>query len=324
MKAAVYQRYGTPDVLEIKELPKPVPKEKEVLVKIHATTVTSGDWRMRKAYPFIVRFFNGFNTPKRNILGAEFSGEIEATGKNVKFFKPGDPVFGGSGTRLGTNAEYICMSEDDAVAHKPSNLDFEEAAAVSFGATTSLYFLRNKGNISSGQKVLIYGASGAVGTYAVQLAKYFGTDVTAVCSSKNMELVKSLGADKVIDYTREDFTESGGTYDLIFDTVGKLKYSKCSKSLSRNGSFLAGAGGIAAFAQMAWTSVFGSKKVFAGMAVEKKEDIVFLKELLEKNKIKPVIDRRYPLEQIAEAHQYAEQGHKKGNLVLTVQHNNQT
>lgn len=318
MRAAVYNKYGPPEVLELKEIPTPVPKDNEVLIKVHATTVTSGDWRMRKAYPFIVRFFNGFTKPKLNILGAEFSGVIEAAGKDVTNFRPGDHVFGGSGTRLGANAEYICISEEGTIATKPSNLSFEEAAAVSFGATASLYFLRDKGHVQKGQKVLVYGASGALGTYAVQLAKYFGAEVTAVCSAGNMDLVKSLGADRVIDYTKNNFIENGITYDIIYDTVGKTKFSQCKSSLNKKGFYLAAAAGVLEFVQMAWSSLFSSKKVIGGLVIEHKEQLLFLKKLLEEERIRPVIDKQYPWEQISEAHRYAEQGHKKGNIVLII------
>jgi len=319
MKAIVYTKYGLPDVLQLKEVVKPTPKDNEVLIKIYATTVTSGDSRMRRADPFPIRLFNGLIKPRKvTILGNELAGEIEEVGKKVTLFRKGDPVFGQAGLNLGTNAEFICLPEDGALAIKPANLTYEEAAVIPFGGNTALHFLK-KGNIRSGQKVLIYGAAGSLGTAAIQIAKHFGAEVTGVCSTTNIELVKSLGADKVIDYTNEDFTQSGQTYDIIFDTTGKSPFSGCLKSLKQNGIYLRAVHmALSSIVRGLWTSMTSSRKVIGGVATELKENLVFLKELVEAGKLKPVIDRRYPFEQIAEAHKYVDKGHKKGNVAITV------
>jgi NADPH:quinone reductase-like Zn-dependent oxidoreductase len=333
MKAIVYTEFGPPDVLQLKEVEKPVPKDKEVLIKIYATAATTGDANARgfthvpPGFGPLPRLMFGITGPRIPIIGADLAGEIEAVGKDVKSFKQGDQVYGIDGNNLGAYAQYVCRPEEGALALKPANMSYEEAAAVPFGACTPLYFLRDKANIRSGQEVLVNGASGGVGTYAVQLAKYFGAEVTGVCSTRNLELVKSLGADKVIDYTKEDFTKSGETYDIIFDVVGgKISYSRCRDSLKENGYFLAVAGGLKEAIQMVWTSAIGDKKVIfgGGIASERKDYLIFLKELIEAGKLKAVIDRRYPLEETAEAHRYVDSGRKKGNVVITVEHNNKS
>jgi len=320
MKAIIYSKYGSPDVLQLKEVAKPVPKDNEVLIKIYATSVTSGDCRMRKADPFAVRFINGFTRPaKITILGNELAGEIEEVGKDVKLFRTGDQVFGQTGLSLGANAEYICLPEDGTLTIKPANITFEEAATIPFGGSTALHFLR-KGNIRSGQKVLIYGASGSLGTAAIQLARYFGVEVTGVCSTANLELVKSLGADNVIDYTKVDFSNSNNSYDIIFDTTGKSPFSGCLKSLKQKGIYLRAVHmTVPSIVRGLWTSMTSSKKVIGGVATERKENLDFLKELIEAGKLKPVIDRSYSFDQIAEAHRYVDKGHKKGNVTIKVQ-----
>ena len=325
MKAIVCTKYGPPEVLQLQEVAKPIPKEDEILVKIHATTVTIGDVRIRSAtFPpglgLIMRIGFGLRGPRTRILGEEFSGEIEAVGVDVKRFKEGDQVFGDANPGLGAYAEYICLPEEGKVAIRPANMTYEEAAAGPSAALSALYYLR-RGSIQSEQEVLINGASGALGTAAVQLAKHFGAEVTGVCSTTNLELVKSLGADKVIDYTQEDFAKSGQTYDFIFDAVGKSSFSRCRSSLKQRGIYLASVPTLAIALQMLWTSMMDGKKVVLGVPKNSTEDLIFLKELIEAGEIKAVIDRRYPLEQIAEAHRYVEKGHKKGNVVITVEHN---
>jgi len=320
MKAIVYEKYGPPDVLELRDVPKPTPKDNEVLVRVCATTVTKYDWWGRSStaptgFGLLMRMASGIRKPKQPILGTELAGEIEAVGKDVRLFKEGDQVFGDTGMSSGTNVEYICLPEDGAVAIKPANMTYEEAAAVPYGALTALFFLKN-GNIQSGQKVLIFGASGGVGNYALQLAKYFGAEVTGVCSTTKVEFVESLGADKVIDYTKEGFTKGGQAYCIIFDTVGKGPVSGGKRSLKKNGFYLLTTFGLPKLVQILWFSITSSKKVFMGTLKERAEDLIFLKELIEAGKIKSVIDRSYPMEQIAEAHRYVETWNKKGNVVI--------
>ena len=325
MKAAVYTRYGPPDVLEIKDVERPVPKDKEVLVRIHATTVCAADWRIRKADPFLVRFMNGLWRPTRiRILGAEFAGIVESVGKAVTRFRGGDQVFGSPGFKFGAHADYVCLPEDALLAIKPVNMTFEEAAAVLFGGVSALHFLR-KAKIQAGQKVLIYGASGSVGVFAVQLAKHFGAHVTGVCSTANLDLVKSLGADEVVDYSREDFSKAGRVYDVVFDTVGKSGFSRSLKSLKRGGSYVlvGGSGRVSSILGVMlrgiWFSLTGAAKVISGVARPAAGDQSFLKGLIEAGKLRTVIDRRYSLDKIAEAHRHAEAGHKKGHVVILLE-----
>jgi NADPH:quinone reductase-like Zn-dependent oxidoreductase len=325
MKAILHTKYGPPDELQLKEIDIPVPSDNEVLIKIHATTVTSTDCNVRN-FTFVPGIFQlparlfmfGVFKPRINILGIDLAGVIEAVGKDVKRFKEGDQVFGTPGMTFGAHAEYTCVPEDAVLTIKPANMAWEEAAPIFLGASTALFYLRDKGNIQAGHKLLIYGASGAIGTYAVQLAKYFGAEVTGVCSTMNLEMVKSLGADTVIDYTQEDYTRSGETYDLILDTVGKTSFSRCRKSLKQKGVFLPVVMDLTELVQILWTSMTDGKKVKGGVAGESVEALNFFKELIEAEKLKPVIDRCYPLEKTAEAFRYVEKGHKKGNVVITV------
>jgi NADPH:quinone reductase-like Zn-dependent oxidoreductase len=322
MKAAVYERYGPPDVIELKDVAKPTPKDNEVLIKTHATTVTSGDWRARSlhmpaGFGLMGRLFFGVSKPRQPILGTELAGEIESVGKDVRKFKVGDKVFAFSGASMGCHAEYKCMPEDGAVALKPANLTYDEAGAISFGGTTALAFFR-RANLQSGERVLVNGASGGVGTAAVQLATHSGAHVTGVCSTSNVELVRSLGATHVIDYTKEDFTKNGETYDVIVDTVGTAPFSRSKHSLKRGGRLLLVLGGLPDMLQIPWVSMTSRKKVIAGPAAVRAEDLRFLAELAEAGAFKPVVDRRYPFEQIAEAHRYVDTGRKKGNVVITL------
>ena len=301
MKAAVCTRYGPPDVLQLREVEKPVPADNEVLVKVHATTVSVADVRVRGFrvpwwFWLQARMFLGLRRPKRAILGEELAGEVESVGKNVRRFKKGDAIFASMAHQFGAYAEYRCLAEDSVMALKPSNVTHEEATTFPFGGLTALHFLR-LGGIRSGQKVLVYGASGSVGVCAVQVAKALGAEVTGVCSTANVGLVKSLGADRVVDYTKEDFADSSEKYDIVFDAVGKTSRSRSERVLRRGGRFVS---------------------VMSGNAKLRAEDLIFLKELVEEGKLRPVIDRRYPLERVADAHRYVDGGHKRGNVVITV------
>lgn len=320
MKAIVFTQYGPPEVLQLKEVEKPSPGDNEILLSIKATAVNSGDWRLRKADPFAVRLMLGLTKPKINILGSVFSGEVELVGKNVKLFKIGDQVFGHTDMRFGAYAEYKCMPETGSLALKPGSLSHTEAAVIPFGGVTALYFIK-KAAIKPGQKVLIYGASGAVGSAAVQIAKHFGATVTGVCSTANIDLVRSLGVDKVIDYTKDDFAQNSEKYDVIFDTVNKVSFSRSLQSLNKNGLLILSAAGMSEMIKGFWTSSTSSKKVLTGVISHSAEDIIFLKGLIETGELKPVIDKTYPFTKIAEAHAYVEKGHKKGNVAITLEDN---
>jgi NADPH:quinone reductase-like Zn-dependent oxidoreductase len=327
MKAIIWTQYGSPDVLQLGEVEKPAPKANEVLIKVQATTVTAGDCEMRSlTLPFPlqlpVRFYLGLAKPKRmKILGQEFAGEIESVGKDAKLFETGDKVFGAVGFGMGTYAEYICMPEqpeqvEGVVTLKPANMTYDEAAVVPVGGLNALYFLR-KGNIQSGEKVLINGAGGSIGTIAIQLAKSFGAEVTCVDSTGKLAMLQSIGADRVIDYTQEDFASSGQTYDVILDLVGRDSFSRCIRSLKTKGVYLQGNPSLLGNVRGLWSSTTSSKRVIDGTVSYKTEDLIFLKKRIEAGKLKSVIDRRYPLEQTAEAHRYIETGDKKGNVVIS-------
>ena len=316
MKAIVYTKYGTPDVLKLTEAEKPIPKDNEVLVKVHASTVTPMDWKFRSGKIFLARLMSGLFKPKIKILGVEFSGEIEDIGKYVTQFKVHDKVFGRA-KKGGAHAEYICAPENEIVVN-PSNISFEKAAGITFGATTALCNLRDSGNIKKGQKVLINGASGGVGTFAVQIAKYYEAEVTAVCSTSNLKMVIDLGADKFIDYTKEDFTQNEEIYDIIFDCVGKRTFSECKKSLIKNGIYISTVITFPLLLHMFSSSLFGGKKAKFILPDVKTKDLLFIKKLIKDGKLKTVIDKFYPLSEPIEAHKYAEKGHAKGKIVITM------
>lgn len=332
MKAIVYTEYGSPDVLHLKEITKPTPKADELLVKVYAVSINYGDMVARNFravspqqfnMPFLFWFFAriafGINKPKKHILGSEFAGKVEAIGKDVTLFQKGDAVFGYFGEQMGANAEYVCMPQDGLVAFKPTNMTYEEAATIPYGGLTALSLLR-KANIQRGQTVLVNGASGSIGSAAVQLAKYYGAEVTGVCSTPRLGMVKSLGASRVIDYTQEDFTQRSEQYDLIFDVLGRSSFSRCKRVLKENGRYLLASFKGKQLLQMFWTARVGDKKVICALSGESPKDLVFLKELAEAGVIKPTVDRCYPPEQAAEAHRYVENGYKTGNVVITMAH----
>ncbi|MCU7875149.1 MAG: NAD(P)-dependent alcohol dehydrogenase [Candidatus Thiodiazotropha sp. (ex Lucinoma borealis)] len=320
MKAIAWTKYGAPEVLKLIELEKPSPKKDEVLIKVHASSVTAGDCRLRAfkvpmGFWLPTRLAFGLTKPRNPIPGMDISGEIESIGKNVKLFKEGDKVYGTTGMRLGANAEYTCLSENAALVKKPNNISHEQAVAIIFGGLTAIHFLKDKANIQRGQKILVNGASGAVGTASIQLAKYFGAEVTAICSTSNIELIASLGAKKVIDYTKEDFTKNNETYDVILDAVGNLSLLQCKKSLKKQGKLILINTGLL-------TNLLSiiRRNLICGVAGESKEGLDFLRERIEAGDIEAVVDKIYPLEQTAEAHRYVDTGHKKGNVVISVGH----
>ncbi len=318
MKAIVCGSYGSPEVLELVEVPKPVPRDNQLLIRIRATSVTAGDVRLRKPDPFAVRFGFGLLRPKYPILGVVLAGEVESVGKNVTRYKAGDKVFGSAGMTCGTYAEYVCVGEDGTLALIPEGMSFEEAAAIPFGGTTALWFLK-KGDIQGGGRVLVYGASGAVGTSAVQLAKHFGAHVTGVCSTANLEMVRFLGADEVIDYTAGEVSLPAGTFDIVLDTVGESPFATCVTALKERGKYLRVVHmDPAGILRGIWVSMTTDKKVIGGVISETADDMAFLKGLIENGSLRPVIDKVYTLEQIPEAHAYVERGHKKGNVIVTV------
>ncbi|MCF8532890.1 MAG: NAD(P)-dependent alcohol dehydrogenase [Reyranella sp.] len=323
MKAAVYERYGPPGVVRIEEVAKPTIGDDDVLIKVRATTVSSGDWRVRSldmpaGFSLLARPMLGLFGPRQRILGSELAGDIEAIGRNVTKFKVGDAVVGNPGIGMGCHAEFKAMPAKGAIVPKPANLSHDEAAALSFGGSTALHFLRTKGMIRRGEKVLVVGASGTVGGAAIQLARHFGAEVTGVCSAANLDLVKSIGAHKAIDYTREDFTRNGESYDIILIAAGTGSFARFKGSLRENGRLLQVVGGLPQIAQIPWAAVTSSKRVFAGPAAESAQDLDALRELAEAGAFRPVIDRRYPFDRIVEAHAYVDTGHKKGSVVITM------
>lgn len=327
MKAIIHTAYGPPEELQLKEIEKPSPKADEVLIKIHASTVTTSDCNVRnltfvpRLFHFPMRLQFGFTSPRNNLLGMDLAGEIEAVGADVTRFKVGGQVFGTTEPLYGAYAEYICLPESAVLANKPGNMSYDEAATVPGMGNTALHFIRDLGKIQAGDKVMIIGASGGIGTFAIQLAKYYEADVTAVCSTKNLDLVRSLGADSVVDYTQDDFTQTGQTYDVILDAAAKSSFSMCKRALKKNGLYLATVPKFEVILQMIWTSIVGGKKIKMEGAPAKVENLQYLKGLIEAGNLKTIIGRRYPLEQIAEAFRYVETGHKTGQVVISVMDN---
>jgi NADPH:quinone reductase-like Zn-dependent oxidoreductase len=326
VKAVIYTEYGPPEVLKLKEIERPMPKEKEILIRVHAVAATTGDSNSR-GFTFVPpgfgplpRLMFGLRKPRKQILGLNISGEVVSIGEKVTQYKVGDQVFGSTGSVFGGYAEYVSLPEDAVLAPKPNEVSYEEACTYAFGAQTALYFLRNLGKVTSGQRVLINGASGSVGTFAVQLAKYYGAHVTGVCSAEKHGLLRSLGADTVIDYTKEDFTKNGESYNVILDVIGKIPFPQLKDSLAQDGLFLAVEAGLGEFARALWTSITGGKKVKVGVGLANKKDMLFLKKLMETGKIRSVIDTVYTLEKIVDAHKHVDSGHKKGDVVIRIEH----
>lgn len=318
MRSVKYEKYGDPEVLEFQEFKKPFPKDNEVLIKVYSTSVTNADCLMRKADSFVSKIFLGFRKPRKKILGSELSGKIEAIGKDVKRFKVGESVYGFTGFGLGAYSEYKCMPENGSLVSKPQNINYTESVVLVDGASTALFFLRDKGKIKQGDNVLIIGASGSIGSYAVQIAKYFEATVTGVCSTHNIEFVKSIGADTIIDYKQEDFTKGEKTYDIIFDTAAKSSFSKCKRLLNPKGKYLVTMIKLKPLFQTLWTKLFSSKKVIFAMSINKTHSLEFIKELVEKERLKPIIDKIFPFDKMIDAHKYAENKHNAGNVAVSL------
>lgn len=315
MKAVVYTSFGPPEVLSLQERPAPVPGHDEVLVRVAATSVTAADCMVRRGRPLWGRLILGIRRPSRQVIGTEFSGTIETVGRDVRTFAPGDKVFGLTGFRLGAYAQFVCLPEQGSLAHAPSSITIGDAVAYVDGATTAIFFLKHLAGVRAGDRVLIIGASGSIGTFAVQIAAWLGAEVTGVCGTLNVDLVRSLGANRVIDYSKHDFTEENQTYDIIFDTVTKSSFQRCKKSLTPQGRYIPTTG-LLNFVSSFWTSLWGGRRVLAGMSVEKKAALELVRDLVDAGKLRSIIDRRYPVDRIAEAHAYVEAGHKKGNVVI--------